>query len=133
MRIVGGRFRRRILSAPKSQAIRPTADRLREALFNILTHSYEDAPNGARVLGVADRPVIDEGVRDWRGVGARAGVGERRRIRAADAGIVAPRALDALQAARADEAGRAFGVGEVVRAGSAHRRRRIIRAVELPA
>ena len=30
MRIVGGRLRGRALAAPKSQAIRPTADRLRE-------------------------------------------------------------------------------------------------------
>ena len=50
MRIVSGKHRGRILSAPKSQAIRPTADRLREALFNILTHSYDDPVEGARVL-----------------------------------------------------------------------------------
>ena len=50
MRIVGGRLRGRTLSAPKSQAIRPTADRLRESLFNILTHSYGDPVEGARVL-----------------------------------------------------------------------------------
>ena len=50
MRIVGGRLGGRTLSAPKSQAIRPTADRLREALFNILTHSYGDPVEGARVL-----------------------------------------------------------------------------------
>jgi 16S rRNA (guanine966-N2)-methyltransferase len=50
MRIVGGRFRGRALSAPNSQAIRPTADRLRESLFNILTHSYGDPVEGARVL-----------------------------------------------------------------------------------
>ena len=50
MRIVGGRFRGRALSTPKSQAIRPTADRLREALFNILAHSYDDAVLDARVL-----------------------------------------------------------------------------------
>src|SRR4029079_12822331 len=50
MRIVGGRLRGRTLSAPKSQAIRPTADRLREALFNILTHSYDDAIERSRVL-----------------------------------------------------------------------------------
>ena len=50
MRIVGGRFRGRTLSAPKSQAIRPTADRLRESLFNILTHAYGDPIDGARVL-----------------------------------------------------------------------------------
>ena len=50
MRIVGGRFRGRALSAPKSQAIRPTADRLRESLFNILIHAYGDPIDGARVL-----------------------------------------------------------------------------------
>jgi 16S rRNA (guanine966-N2)-methyltransferase len=50
MRVVGGRLRARTLAAPKSQAIRPTADRLREALFNILTHAYGDPVSGARVL-----------------------------------------------------------------------------------
>jgi 16S rRNA (guanine966-N2)-methyltransferase len=50
MRIVGGRFGGRALNAPKSQAIRPTADRLRESLFNILAHSYGDPVAGARVL-----------------------------------------------------------------------------------
>jgi 16S rRNA (guanine966-N2)-methyltransferase len=50
MRIVGGRFGGRTLLAPKSQAIRPTSDRLREALFNILTHAYGDPVAGARVL-----------------------------------------------------------------------------------
>ncbi len=50
MRIVGGRLRGRALLAPKSQAIRPTADRLRESLFNILTHAYGDPAEGARVL-----------------------------------------------------------------------------------
>lgn len=50
MRIVGGRFGGRSLSTPGSQAIRPTSDRLREALFNILVHSYGDPADGARVL-----------------------------------------------------------------------------------
>jgi 16S rRNA (guanine966-N2)-methyltransferase len=50
MRIVGGRWRGRALTAPKSQAIRPTADRLRESLFNILAHAYGDPITGARVL-----------------------------------------------------------------------------------
>jgi 16S rRNA (guanine966-N2)-methyltransferase len=50
MRIVGGRLRGRALEAPKSQAIRPTADRLRESLFNILAHGYGDPIAGARVL-----------------------------------------------------------------------------------
>jgi 16S rRNA (guanine966-N2)-methyltransferase len=50
MRVVGGRLRGRPIVAPKSQAIRPTADRLRESLFNILTHAYGDPITGARVL-----------------------------------------------------------------------------------
>src|SRR5256885_127116 len=50
MRVVGGRLRGRALAAPKSQAIRPTVDRLREALFNILVHAYGDPISGARVL-----------------------------------------------------------------------------------
>jgi 16S rRNA (guanine966-N2)-methyltransferase len=50
MRIVGGRLRGRALAAPKSQAIRPTADRLREALFNVLVHAYDDPIRNARVL-----------------------------------------------------------------------------------
>ena len=50
MRIVGGRLRGRALATPKSHAIRPTADRLREVLFNILVHAYDDPITGARVL-----------------------------------------------------------------------------------
>ena len=50
MRVVGGSLRGRTLAAPKSQTIRPTADRLREALFNILVHAYDNPLAGARVL-----------------------------------------------------------------------------------
>jgi 16S rRNA (guanine966-N2)-methyltransferase len=50
MRVVGGKYRSRPLAGPKSQAVRPTSDRLREALFNILAHSYGDPITGARVL-----------------------------------------------------------------------------------
>ena len=50
MRVVGGRLRSRPLAGPKSHALRPTADRLREALFNILLHGYGDPVTGARVL-----------------------------------------------------------------------------------
>ena len=50
MRIVGRRLRGRLLAAPASQAIRPTADRLRESLFNILVHAYGDPITDARVL-----------------------------------------------------------------------------------
>jgi 16S rRNA (guanine966-N2)-methyltransferase len=50
MRIVGGRLRGRALAAPKTQNVRPTSDRLRESLFNILAHAYGDPVTGARVL-----------------------------------------------------------------------------------
>ncbi|MGA3307635.1 MAG: 16S rRNA (guanine(966)-N(2))-methyltransferase RsmD [Xanthobacteraceae bacterium] len=50
MRIVGGRLRGRALAPPKSQAIRPTADRLRESLFDILVHAFADPITGARAL-----------------------------------------------------------------------------------
>jgi len=50
MRVIGGRLRGRALAAPKSPEIRPTADRLRESLFNILAHRYGDPVTGARVL-----------------------------------------------------------------------------------
>jgi len=50
VRIVGGRLRSRPIAGPKSQAVRPTSDRSREALFNILIHAYGDPVSGARVL-----------------------------------------------------------------------------------
>lgn len=50
MRIVGGSLRGRVLKAPATNATRPTTDRLREALFNVLAHAYGDAADGARVL-----------------------------------------------------------------------------------
>src|SRR6202158_4236372 len=50
MRVVGGRLRSRPISGPKSDSLRPTADRLRETLFNILAHAYGDPVTDARVL-----------------------------------------------------------------------------------
>lgn len=50
MRVVGGRLRGRNIAGPTTQAIRPTADRLRESLFNILMHAYDNPLVGARVL-----------------------------------------------------------------------------------
>lgn len=49
MRIISGRHRSRKLEIPESENIRPTTDKVREALFSMLTHrlgSWE----GARVL-----------------------------------------------------------------------------------
>lgn len=50
MRIVGGEFRGRPLATPRSSAIRPTTDRTREALFNVLAHRFADHLQRARVL-----------------------------------------------------------------------------------
>lgn len=50
MRIVGGRLRGRSLAAPKSQETRPTTDRTRESLFNIIAHSWPEKLNDTAVL-----------------------------------------------------------------------------------
>jgi len=50
MRVVGGRLKGRNLASPSSRDIRPTADRLRESVFNILVHAYDNPLQGARVL-----------------------------------------------------------------------------------
>jgi 16S rRNA (guanine966-N2)-methyltransferase len=51
MRIVAGTYRGRALVAPKGHSTRPTADRTREAMFNVLEHAPWSAPfAGARVL-----------------------------------------------------------------------------------
>ena len=55
MRIVGGRYRGRRLIAPPGHAVRPTSDRAREALFNILSHGSFAAEG----LPFADAVVLD--------------------------------------------------------------------------
>ncbi len=51
MRIVGGQFRGRPLAAPDDAATRPTSDKVRELVFNILEHGVPDfAIEGTRVL-----------------------------------------------------------------------------------
>ena len=49
MLIIAGRHKGRVLAAPQGLATRPTADRVREALFNILAHGATELA-GARVL-----------------------------------------------------------------------------------
>jgi 16S rRNA (guanine966-N2)-methyltransferase len=50
MRIVAGRHRGASLATPKGQDIRPTSDRVRESMFNILAHGVGAEIAGARVL-----------------------------------------------------------------------------------
>lgn len=41
MRIIGGTYRGRVLRPPKGLPVRPTTDRTKEALFNILQHQLD--------------------------------------------------------------------------------------------
>ena len=50
MRIVAGRFRGKTLASPRSHGTRPTSDRLRETIFNVLAHGIGFELEGARVL-----------------------------------------------------------------------------------
>ena len=53
MRIVGGTFKGRAIIAPQGDVVRPTSDRVRESVFNILAHgNFGDdfSLEGARVL-----------------------------------------------------------------------------------
>ena len=51
MRVVAGRFKGRILQAPSGQNTRPTSQRTREALFNVLQHgNFGVELEGARIL-----------------------------------------------------------------------------------
>lgn len=50
MRIVAGRFKGTQLATPKSDATRPTSDRLRETVFNILAHGIGLDLEDIRVL-----------------------------------------------------------------------------------
>jgi 16S rRNA (guanine966-N2)-methyltransferase len=50
MRIVGGRFKGRALVGPSSRAVRPTSERLRESIFDILEHRFPGHIEGARVV-----------------------------------------------------------------------------------
>jgi 16S rRNA (guanine966-N2)-methyltransferase len=51
MRIVAGKFRGRAIAAPDHEGLRPTSDRVRESVFNILAHGIANFElRGARVV-----------------------------------------------------------------------------------
>lgn len=52
MRIIAGKHRGRAIRVPKAEALRPSSDRLRQAVFNILDHGNSAVP-------YAGRPVVD--------------------------------------------------------------------------
>ncbi|HRD47502.1 MAG TPA: RsmD family RNA methyltransferase, partial [Caulobacter sp.] len=51
MRIVSGSLRGRALKTPEGQGTRPTSDRARQAVFNILEHAaWAPELRGARII-----------------------------------------------------------------------------------
>lgn len=51
MRIISGELRGRTIQAPEGEGVRPTSDRAREAVFNILEHaSWSEGLEGRRVI-----------------------------------------------------------------------------------
>src|SRR5260370_6278676 len=89
LRFVGGSHRARRLAAPAGEAVRPTSDRAREALFNILSHGNFAAGG----LPFAGRPVLDA----FAGTGA---VGLEALSRGASAAAFIEDGRDALAALR---------------------------------
>jgi 16S rRNA (guanine966-N2)-methyltransferase len=89
LRIVGGVHRGRRLAAPSGEAVRPTSDRAREALFNILSHG-RFAAEGSPFAG---RPVLDA----FAGTGA---LGLEALSRGASAAAFIENGRDALAALR---------------------------------
>jgi 16S rRNA (guanine966-N2)-methyltransferase len=86
MRVIAGRWRGRSLQAPRGTAIRPTSDRAREALFDILEHG-EPPLRGARFLDL------------FCGTGA---IGIEACSRGAEDVVLIDRAPEALQLTRAN-------------------------------
>lgn len=101
MRIVGGSLRGRRLNAPAGRDTRPTSDRARESLFNVLVHHDWgiEALDGGHVLD------------GFCGSGA---LGLESASRGAAAVVLMDTAAAALTCARGNIA--ALGVGETVRA-----------------
>ncbi|MBK6702329.1 MAG: 16S rRNA (guanine(966)-N(2))-methyltransferase RsmD [Terricaulis sp.] len=51
MRIVGGQFKGRAIAAPQGRDTRPTSDRARESVFNVLAHAdWSPGVEGRRVI-----------------------------------------------------------------------------------
>jgi len=99
MRVIAGSFRSRSLQAPPGLATRPTSDRLRETLFNVLAPRIE----GARFLDL------------YAGSGA---VGIEAMSRGAAEVVFVERAAPALKVLKANLAGLGLGIGLDVVAGS---------------
>ena len=102
MRIVGGRHRGRKLATPAGLEVRPTSERAREALFNILDHSGLGADGRSPLIGAR---ILD----GFAGSGA---LGLEALSRGADHAVFMDNAPAAIKAIR-DNLG---GLGETARA-----------------
>lgn len=51
MRVIGGKWRGRTLATPTGRDIRPTGDRVREAIFNIVEHGRHTKGGGSPIPG----------------------------------------------------------------------------------
>jgi 16S rRNA (guanine966-N2)-methyltransferase len=98
MRIIAGRLRGRRIASPAGPAIRPTADRTRQALFDLLEHGHLRTGGGSAVL---DAAVLDA----FCGTGA---LGLEALSRGAAEAAFLDMSRPALEAARANA--RALGV-----------------------
>lgn len=85
MRIIAGRFKRRVLSSPRGNGIRPSTDRTREAMFNLLVSRVD----------LSDSQVLDL----FCGTGA---LGLEALSRGAEAAIFVDNNRDALATARSN-------------------------------
>jgi 16S rRNA (guanine966-N2)-methyltransferase len=90
MRIVGGKHKGRALQAPAGQNIRPTSDRARESIFNILAHSID-------WKGFEDMSVLDV----FSGTGA---LGLEAMSRGASSGVFVDNDARSLQCIKANAA-----------------------------
>ncbi|MCB9549048.1 MAG: 16S rRNA (guanine(966)-N(2))-methyltransferase RsmD [Myxococcales bacterium] len=80
VRIIAGRARGLTLQVPEGQRVRPTADRVREALFNVLAHRLHVDFTGLRILdlfagaGTLGLEALSRGAAELTAVEADAGV-----------------------------------------------------------
>jgi 16S rRNA (guanine(966)-N(2))-methyltransferase RsmD len=104
MRIIAGTYRSRALTAPAGLATRPTSDRLRETLFNVLAPRFQNSSEGASFLDL------------YAGSGA---VGLEAMSRGAASVVFVERAQPALKVLRSNLDALGIGSGFHIHAGSA--------------
>src|SRR3954451_3074411 len=107
LRIVGGVHRGRRLVVPSGDAVRPTSDRAREALFNILSHGNFAAGG----LPFADPPVLD-------GVAGTGAFGLEALSRGASAAVFIENGREALAALRRNARALGDDPAEIVGGGA---------------